>query len=415
MLFYQILITLATPALLSHALWQRLRGREDRAAFRARIGLTRSPERTGPTLWIHGASNGELASARAFITLLQARYPKYRLLITCNTVSARDMAAGWDLTETTVQLAPFDLRWLARSLIRARDVRALIVLENEFWPNRFLAAAEAALPVIVLGARISGRSARRWSQLDFVARTVLESVRLLSAQDGDSQDRFVALGLSNARVAPRVNLKALYTPPPLAGAGPLDGIWHRSTTWLAASTHEGEDESIIAAHCLALKSQPGLRLILAPRHPRRAERITSQLIRAGLSFARRSKGEPVTAETQVLLADTMGEMPLWYTAAAICFVGGSLVDQGGHTPFEPGAFETVLLHGPHVANFDRIYSRLDREDGALAVSDAESLANALTEAMRPARALSLVRNARRALASDQDIEGLFARLDPMLR
>ncbi|SFR16253.1 3-deoxy-D-manno-octulosonic acid transferase [Poseidonocella sedimentorum] len=415
MLLYQVLITLAAPVLVLALLIRRWRGREDSGALRERLGAASRPTDPGPTLWIHGASNGELNSARVFIDKLRARYPKYRLLITCNTVTARDMARGWGLPQTRAQLAPLDLRWVARRLIRANDIRALIIIENEFWPNRFLAAAEAALPVIVLGARISRRSAARWEKLSVISRIVLESVRLLSAQDGDSQDRFVALGLPNARVAPRLNLKALYDPPEVAGPNPLAGIWPREATWLAASTHNGEDEIIIAAHLAALVAKPELRLILAPRHPDRGDRIARLLQDAGLRVARRSVGASIDAETQVLLADTMGEMPNWYSAARACFIGGSLAPRGGHTPYEPAAHDCALLHGPHLENFARIYSRLQQEDGALLVRDAGELQAGIIAAMEPARAAELCHNARRALTSEQDVDGLFSRLDPLLR
>ena len=415
MLLYRILISVCAPVFAGVAVIRWLRGTEDRSALAERLGLAgRTEPADRPGLWIHGASNGELASARVLIEQVQKRYPKYALLITCNTLSARRMVQGWGLPDTTVRLAPLDLRWLAERLIRAHDIRALMIIENEFWPNRFFAAARTGLPVIVAGARISGRSARKWARFGGLSRTVLETVRVLSAQDGDSQDRFVGLGLPKGRIAPRVDLKALYVRP-TPGPAPALPDWPREDTWLAASTHPGEEAMVIAAHRALLDERPGLRLILAPRHPRRADEVAALLRQAGLRFVRRSDGAPAAADTQVLLADTMGEMPLWYAAASVALVGGSLADHGGHTPYEPAAFGMALLHGPHVSNFAAAYGNLEREGGAAPVEDAAALTAALRDALQPDRQGTLARAARRALSGVQNLNALLERLDPLLR
>lgn len=413
LLLYRVLISLGVPILAVWALVRRLSGRGPSGMLGAR--LSAGPAGDGQrTLWIHGASNGELASARSLIARLRGMYPGWHFLVTTNTDTARAMVADWDLPDTEARLAPLDLLWLARALIRRRNVAALLVIENEFWPNRLLAAEAEDVPVIVIGARISARSAARWRRVAPLARRVLATVRLLSAQDSDSQDRFAALGLSAARTAPRLDLKALYVPVAEPDGAPALPDWDRARTVLAAATHPGEEEVVLVSFEALRKRFPALRLILAPRHPGRAASLVERVGAAGFSVARRSLGEKPGADTAVYLADTMGEMPLWYRAAAVTFVGGSLVPLGGHTPFEPAAYGTAILHGPHVSNFARIYGRLDAAGGAVAVATADDMAEAVQDLLRDGRAGRVAARAAEVMAGRGDAAPLLERIAAIL-
>lgn len=202
------------------------------------------------------------------------------------------------------------------------------------------------------------------------------------------------------------DLKALYTPPQdLMPDADLMAAYPRARTWLAASTHEGEEETVIAAHLKARTAEPGLRLILAPRHPARGDKVAALLQGAGLEIARRSRGE-IGAE--VLLADTMGEMALWYRLAGRVFIGGTLTDRGGHTPFEPAAFGAALLHGTDVANFARPFAQLDKAGAARRIADADGLAEALTALGDPADQVRQGQAAQQALQPEADLDALLA-------
>lgn len=348
------------------ALWLRL---ATRRGGTARERLDPPAPRTFPCLWVHGASNGEMTGARGAIDGLVAR--GHALIITTNSETARTMVQGWSLPRAEVRLAPLDDRATVRRFLDAARPAALIVIENELWPERLLAAAARGIPVFVLGARLSAKSARLWSRFPRLAGRMMAAIRWLAPQDEASAARFAALGLAPDRTGPVLSLKSIAAPAALA---PEPFAWPRADTLLAASTHEGEEEIVIGAFLDARAARPGLRLILAPRHPRRGAAVADLLARRGLAFATRSRGQVPNPDHEAYLADTMGEMARWYAAAGMTFVGGSLTDRGGHTPFEPAAFGSVILHGPHVANFAPAYGALGAAGAAVPVTGPADLA-----------------------------------------
>ena len=394
MLLYRFLMTLLATKDVTARL---LAG--DRNTVQARLGRVPAGSRAN-RIWLHAASNGELTSARPVLERLVAR--GHSLLITVNTDSALVLARGWALENTAVLPAPVDLPGPTRRVIAAWQVTAHITLESDLWPCRILATPG---PVLVLGGRLTERSARGWARFESLSRRVLGKVAYLSAQDGASADRFESLGLSPSARGPVVDLKALYTPPQTAPDAALQRAFDRTRTWLAASTHEGEDEIVLDAHKTALSTWPNLKLILAPRHPKRAEAIEALIRSRGLTCARRSSGD--APDAQVYLADTFGEMHLWYTLAGVTFVAGSLTDRGGHTPYEPAAFGSALLHGPDTANFGAAYQRLTDAEAAICVTDSASLADALCDLQTPGKQAALARAAQDAVHQDTDLDGLM--------
>ncbi len=358
-ILYRLILSLALPVVIAGLVWRVIRGRERPTDLAERLGggAVGSPG----ALWLHAASNGELASARGLIAALLARAPGLRILVTTNTTTARTLARSWDDPRITARLAPLDARWaLARFFAQARPA-ALIVVENELWPNRLSMAAARGIPVFAVGARISARSAQRWARIGLGAR-MMATLSGLSAQDAGSEAAFQAMGLAPDRLWSRANLKTE------AGAGAVTERldWPRAETVLAASTHEGEEALVLAAFAAARALRPGLRLILAPRHPRRAPEVAAAIRAAGLDFAQRSQGG--APDKPVYLADTMGEMGNWYAAAGICFIGGTFAPRGGHTPFEPAAEGCALLHGLDIANHAEAFAALDAAGGALTVT-----------------------------------------------
>lgn len=411
MLLYRALMGLALPALAGLTLWQRLRGHQPQGALIERLGL--APTGEGAGLWLHGASNGELTSARWLLERLLAERPALRVVVTCNSASARAMVQGWALDRVAVRLAPFDtVGCLHRFLSRWRP-GAMIALESELWPERIRQMATLG-PVMLVGARISEGSARNWAR--FAPRLMaatLAQVSLCSAQDQASQARLVRLGLPRARLAPRLMLKArgllLADAHPLPFPAPAP----RARILLAASTHEGEDALILDAFARARAAGRFEHLILAPRHPRRAPAIAALIAARGLSFVTRSKAETPGLETAVYLADTLGEMAHWYAMAGVCVIGGTFADAGGHTPYEPAAYGSALIHGPSVANFAEVFAALDSHGGAIAVADAKALAAALLSLDEPAQA-RLASAARAVLTPPNDeaalIEAILAHI-----
>lgn len=335
-----------------------------RPALRERLVVGDLPEPAA--IWVHGASVGELTSARPVIEALARQMS---VQITANSETGRDMARGWGLP---ARLAPLDVPGALDRFLGAVQPRVLVTIESEFWPLRSRLLAQRGIAHAMIGARMSERSAGTWGRLPRIIRPILGRITALSAQDQASEARLLALGLPASALLPRLDLKLL-APADLTPPEPSEA---RDRVILAASTHEGEDEILLDAFATLRRDRPDLRLILAPRHPQRAEAIAAMITARALPMTRRSDSYTIAPEGGVLLADTLGEMGRWYGAAGICFVGGSLVDHGGHTPWEPAAMCCALLHGPHVGNFAESYDALHAHKAARAV-EAGGLAAAL--------------------------------------
>lgn len=397
MVFYRAVLAAASPFLTLWLLWRRWTGRDSARGAAERRGCGEA-EAEAPVLWLHGASNGELTSARWLIAELLARAPGLRLIVTCNTETGRDMVESWGMARVFAALAPMDFgAALDRFFDRWRP-GALVILENELWPRRIAIAGERGVPVLVLGARLSEGSARTWARVPGLARAVMAGIAYLSAQDAGSEARFQTLGLPANRIGPVVNLKARQGPEQAPLPDDLVRAFDRGRTFLAASTHAGEEAELIAGFRQAQAAGHIDRMILAPRHPRRRAEIAALLQTADLPFATRSMGE-APGTPPVYLADTMGEMALWYRLAGLTFVGGSLVDVGGHTPFEPAAHGSALIHGPHVSNFEQAYAALDAGGGAIRVMDAKGIAGALATLAAPAKREAMAARASALLLS----------------
>lgn len=403
MFAYRILTHLIALPVLLWLVWRVLRHSESWAQARQRLGG--GADMRG-ALWVHAASNGELTSARPLIEALLADDPTLRILITTNTVTAQDLAHSWNDARIVARMAPLDHRTVVTRFLQTHQPQAMIVVENELWPNRMALVTARGLPVIVIGARLSERSGARWGKTR-LGRQMVAQISALSAQDKGSETRFLALGLPPDRLLPCINLKtAIATRDSL----PLD--WPRAATILAASTHEGEEAQVLAAFAQARTHRPELRLILAPRHPHRAPEIAALITKAGLAHTTRSSGDAPNAE--VYLADTMGEMDNWYASAGICFVGGSLVQKGGHTPFEPAAHHCAILHGPHVDNFRDSFGALDAQGGAILCKTSAELADAMTT-LSSADQTRLTQTATAALGPPADIGMLAKAIGARLR
>jgi 3-deoxy-D-manno-octulosonic-acid transferase len=373
MILYQLLMALALPFILGH---QAIFGA--RGALAERLGRGAEPL-PGPSLWLHGASVGEVTSARWVIEALLRRRPGLQVLVTTNTATGRDTVRRWGLAGVTAALAPLDSAGAAGRVLDRWRPQALILVENELWPARLWAADNRGVPVLVIGARMSARSARRWRFGAGLIRGSLQRIRWLSAQDEASEQRLIALGLDAAALGPVVALKsraaAKDRPAPFAP------VAARSATLLAASTHPGEEALILDA----FQAAPAFdHLILAPRHPKRGAELAQMLRARGLAFAQWSQGEVPGPQTRIFLADTLGDMDHWYRMAGVTVIGGSFAPKGGHTPWEPAAYGSALVHGPSVENFADRFAALDAGKAALRAADAPGLAAALVS-MTPAR------------------------------
>lgn len=397
MAIYRLLISIFALITLAKAL---VSGKFSDAGERLGFG---GPRPKGPHIWLHAASNGELASSLPVITELQEKRPDLSIFVTCNTATGVALARALGYAAV---LAPLDLRHALRRFWKGRDFVAHITMEAELWPNRVLIAP---FPTLVLGARMTESTAKGWARFPKLAERVLTNIQWVSGQDAASLDRLSQLGLPQDARGPVADLKAYYDPQTLPKRDPqIVADYPRAVTWLAASTHEGEEEIVLEAHVKARRINPELRLILAPRHPHRADQIAELIAEKGLDFARRSTGDSHAAS--VLLADTMGEMPNWYRQAGRVFIAGSLTDRRGHTPYEPAYFGCALIHGPDTGNFASAYDRLARNSAAICVETADQLAEALASLDAESAQEKAGIAAQNALRAVTNIDGLVTDL-----
>ena len=376
-------------------------GRGGARAIPVRFGRG-APALPGPRLWLHAASVGEVAAARGVLAACLKAAPDLSALVTVHTATGRDAALRWGEGRAEVRLAPWDVPSAQRRLLRAYAPRAHVFVENELWPARLLACARAGVPVMAAGARVSARSAARWAaRAPGAARALLGTIDLLCPQDEASAARFLFLGLPPERLGPVETLKAALPPvPPLPDADRLSLAFPRERTVLGASTHLGEEAMVLDAFAAARRGRPGLRLILAPRHPVRAGDVAALIAERGLRALRRTAGteDGLDDPGTVYVADTLGELRALYGYAALAFVGGSLTDLGGHTPYEPVAAGCVVAHGPDVANAAEPYAALAAADASVRAPDAAGLADAFALVDDAPRLAEMAARARDALA-----------------
>lgn len=369
MILYRLLSPLLVLVVLARWCSGALRGQLRGADLRQ---MTLGPAGGQNAIWIHAASVGEVNAARQVITDLARDHP---ILVTVTTVAARETVKNWALPAVTPSLAPLDIGWTTGRLLSSHQVRLLVVVENELWPARILRCHRDGVPVALLNARISASSARTWGRFRHTAHRLLAPMALISPQDDASAARLLSLGARPETMQYVANIKAAYVAQPMPVPSDLKGF-ERSTTLLAAATHPGEDEVVLDAFATLLQSDPSFRLIIAPRHPARGPEIATMARSRGLSVAQRSLNQ--SPDGQVYLADTLGEMPLWYQISGAAFIGGSLLPKGGHTPYEPVAYGCPILHGPHVMNFVEPYLQLDAAGAAVEVTDAATLVAAFS-------------------------------------
>lgn len=356
---------------------------------------------TGRLIWFHAASVGESLSILPLITTLQRSCPDAQILVTSVTPSSADILAKRLPAGALHQFAPVDTpQAVARFLTHWRP-DALILVESEIWPNMLVACAQASIPVALVGARLSEKSLKRWGKLSGTFRYLTQDVRLVFAQNIEMARALQRLGMRATRVEVSGNLKALADPLPVdhAARASLAAAFADTPLWVAASTHPGEDAILLGAHEILRQTMPAARLILVPRHPERAADIAMLAQKAGFSVARRAQGD--APEADVYLADTLGEMGLWYALAPVVFLAGSLKPIGGHNPFEVAHSGAALISGPHVANFQETYTTFEEHNAVRYAATAPEIADHLCHLLQDAQALDTARAEARSVIADQ--------------
>ena len=361
--------------------WLRFRAWQGDTRERERLGERFQGRPEGDLLWLHGVSVGESLSLLPIVDAVSGLRPDLRLLVTSRTRTSAELLERRLPKGVLRSYAPLDLPNCVRRFLHNWHPDALILAESELWPGLVTACHSAGVPVALINARMSERSIRNWFRFPESARMLLGPVALAETQDAAMAERLVALGAASESVRVTGSLKA--------ASGPLPGnpdeiaearkALSGRLVWLAASTHEPDEGIVFDAHARILDDRPHASLIIVPRHPERGADILKSARSRGWRSARRGDGDPIPARGTVYVADTLGELGLWYRVAPVAFVGGSFGGIGGHNPFEPAALGAAILHGPDVANFRSIYAALDKGRGARLVSDASGLSRAVLQ------------------------------------
>ncbi|MFI9652732.1 glycosyltransferase N-terminal domain-containing protein [Guyparkeria halopsychrophila] len=367
---YQLALGLISPWLLWDA-WRRYR--------HARPGHRRLLEQFGRLrdglpqsgLWLHAVSLGEVRAAAMLVTELQARWPNLPIVISTTTETGAEAARALGLPHF---YAPFDLAFAQRRVLARLRPRLMVVMETELWPNLVREAGRARIPLVIANARLSDRSYRRYVRWGGgLLREVLSGVDLICAQSAADRDRFLALGAAHAEDCG--NLK--FDLPVSEEVVPVSA--ERRLTWLAASTHPGEEAQVLAAHQAVQARYPEARLILVPRHPERAGEVRRLVERSGLSMEVWAPDRQPDDRPAVEVVDRAGLLAGLFPEVPVVFMGGSLVAVGGHNPIEPAAVGRAVLHGPAVQNFRPVFAALDGRDACREVADSEALGVAVIE------------------------------------
>ena len=376
---YTVLYLIGVCAYLPRALWRMTSSGAYRSGFRQRLGRVPAELRQlrPGGFWIHAVSVGEVHAAKGLIGHLRARFPDVPMVLSTTTVTGQSLAAqaGAD----AVFYFPLDLPWTVHPYLDALQPRAVLLVETEIWPNLLNACHRHGIAVGLVNARLSRTSHRRYRRLGSSWQHVLGQLSVVCARTSREASRFQDLGIPAARVFVTGNLKAdalVLTSPvevrqDLARQLRLNGNW---PLLAAGCTMQGEEEIVLEAFAAARAAAPAVRLLLAPRHPERFDQVATAVAAAGWRCRRRSSGGPDDAD--VLLLDSIGELPAAYGLAVASFVGGSLVETGGHNLLEPAIYGQPVLFGPYMHNFASLARDMRESGGGIEIVDSHGLAEA---------------------------------------
>ncbi|HDZ46502.1 hypothetical protein LCGC14_0088080 [marine sediment metagenome] len=351
-----------------------------------RLGMHLGALPPRPRIWLHCASVGELRAARPLIEGLLDRYPTHSLLLTTMTATGAAQAHTLISDQNAASQArlahrflPLDFPGAAKRFIRTVQPDLAIMFETELWPNLLHACYQQQVPVAVVNGRLSLRAFKRYQTLRPLMASALAKVDWLGAKSPEDAERFNALGCSAAKTTIVGSLKfEMPSQDKALNEGEhLHHQWGARPVWVAGSTREGEEALLLNAHRQLLQRYPSALLILVPRHPQRFDEVAKLCQTEGWQLSRRSQQQPVTAQTQVYLGDTLGELGTLYAAGSVVYVGGSLVPLGGHNILEPAALGRPVLSGPYIDNFADVAEPLLGVGALTLVDSPETLADAL--------------------------------------
>lgn len=418
---YSLFFRIALPFVLLRLWWIGRSNPDAFARWQERLGYVEPSEE--PVIWVHAVSVGETIAAAPLVKALLRRNPDIPVLMTAMTPTGSARARALFGDRVRYAFSPYDTPGAVRRFVDRVRPRALVIMETELWPNMINLSHKRNVPIFLINARLSARSARGYERIASLVRPLLRSISWIAAQAEEDAGRFLRIGAMPESVSVTGSIKFDVEISDELRAESRDlrqKLGAKRPVWIAASTHEGEDRQILEAHQTVLKHYPEALLIIVPRHPERFDDVADLVRSMGLELLRRSGTEEPESSSagdcQVYLGDTMGELLMLYGASDIAFVGGSLIERGGHNPLEPAAWGIPVLSGPHTFNFETIYSRLDAGRGLYLTPTAAALSDCIVRlvgdagaaAQAGASALAVVNANRGAL--EKVVDGIVERV-----
>lgn len=403
-LIYNFLLLVLFPLIL----WMLYKPKADAPSFGWRwiehFGFVAKAE-SGFDLWIHAVSVGESNAAIPIIKKLLAERPNLRILVTTTTSTGHERIETQLSGQVTHYYAPVDLWPCVQLFLKRSKPKTLLIMETELWPNLLAACNKKAIPTVLVNARLSARSAKRYAQFSFFSKALFTQLDAVLAQYQSDAERFISLGIDRGKVHITGSVKFDFEPASnirIQGQSLRQSFGGQRDVLIAASTRDKEEALVLKAFKLVLKNRPNALLILVPRHPQRFEEVYNLCLAQGFTVARRSKADSLGAHTHIFLGDTMGELALFYASSDLAFIGGSLVPLGGQNMLEPAAIGIPCLMGPSVYNFSDISQKLIAAGGLKLCSDYHDLAQSMIRLFeQPELRLKMAHAARQAVSNNR--------------
>ena len=340
------------------------------------------PNPVGGCIWVHAVSVGEVQASVPLVRSLMERFPDRHLLITTVTPTGAERVRMLFGDSVLHSYIPFETPDAVTSFFNSLNPEIALILETEIWPNLYHECGRRKIPLILVSARISPKSVSSYRKFLPLFRETLSHGIDIAAQSEADAERFRSLGAAPERTWMTGNIKFdIELPADLEERGVAlrrDNFENRPV-WVAASTHDREESQVLHAHKLVREQFPDAILVLIPRHPERFATVRANLHKDGYNFISRTEGLPCTPDAEVYLVDTMGEVPLFYAAADVAFVGGTLVPVGGHNLLEPAALRKPVVTGPHLFNTQDIADKFEKVGASITVNNAGQLGSAVAD------------------------------------
>ena len=393
-------------------------GKEDPNRINERRGQTPNIRPEGEVIWFHAASVGESIALLGLIENIVEERPLINILITTGTTASANLINTRLPKKTIHQYVPFDIGEFVRGFLDHWKPNLAVFTESELWPCLITTTHAREIPLILINARISRKSFSKWKWVKGLFSSILSKFDIILCQD-ENTAKFIRK-LSKSKIDPKVVGSLKESAPPLPfneeDRAVISNQIGSRPIWLAASTHEREELMMAEAHEHARRFSRRLLLIIVPRHPNRGKKICSDLRNLGWQVSLRSGGEEINNYTEIYIADTFGEMGLWYRISSISFLGGSMTEVGGHNPFEPATLGSAILHGPHVWSAAEAYEELGKVKASLQIKNPEELSQAIVDLLNPDTNASMAKSAwelssKEAEASSQALNEIFKVLD----